>query len=184
MQGFAAPNVRRLQRGLTLIEVCVAAAVAAVLAGSAAPAFEAMNKRKAVDRLSAEIVSGIHFARSEAVARHVGVRLSFVPSTDGGTCVVVHTGSAHDCTCSATGTVQCVASAVPIKSTFVAAGSAVSVSANVGSMRFDQNNGTVSPAGTIRVTTSDGRAINHVVNIMARVRTCASGGSIPGVNPC
>jgi type IV fimbrial biogenesis protein FimT len=59
----------------------------------------------------------------------------------------------------------------------------VNVIANVASMRFDQTNGTVSPAGTIRVATN-GSEVRHVVNIMGRVRSCSPGGSAKGYIVC
>lgn len=58
------------------------------------------------------------------------------------------------------------------------------IRANVAPMRFDPTNGTVTPAGTVRVTGAGGRALHRVVSILGRVRSCSPGDSMSGVRPC
>ena len=181
---LASPVGRRAQRGLSLIESCIALAVVGVLAGAAAPSFEASRQKRAIDGSSAGIVADIALARSEAVARQQGVRVSVRPSADGGACLMVHTGAAGDCGCLTPAGAQCVGDATLIKSSLFSAMAPVALSASVASMRFDQNNGTVTPAGTLRVATTDGRTLHHVVNMMGRVRICSTGGKIAGVKAC
>jgi type IV fimbrial biogenesis protein FimT len=148
-----------------------------------ATSFIDSNKRRVLDGSAGELSTDLHFARSEAVARQQGVRVSFHPVA-GGSCMVIHTGSTADCGCDAGGAAQCGNGAALVKSSFFPASRGVAVAANVASMRFDPTNGTVTPAGTVRVSASSGLQINHVVNIMGRVRTCSPGGSAKGYKAC
>jgi type IV fimbrial biogenesis protein FimT len=182
MQALTAIAARRQQRGLTLIEACVALAVVAVLAGTAAPAIDGVLKSKRLEGQAGELAIDLRYVRSEAVARNEGVRIRF-QSLEGGTCTVIHTGASTDCSCTSSGIAQCSNGATALKTTFYPAGG-VAIQANVASMRFDPGNGTVTPAATIRVIGADGRAIHHVVNMVGRVRSCASGKAVHGVRAC
>lgn len=171
------------QRGLSLIEICVVLAIVSILAGSALPSFESMLEARRLEGQAAELAIDLRYVRSEAVARNGGVRVSF-QTPAGGSCVIVHTGATADCTCHASGVAQCSNGATALKTTFYPAGRGTSVHANVASMRFDPSNGTVSPAGTVRVSGSGGAQVNHVVNILGRVRTCSPGSSAKGYKAC
>jgi type IV fimbrial biogenesis protein FimT len=183
MQVFAALAARRQQRGLTLIEACMTLAIASVLVGTALPSFTQSNQKRVLHGRAGEIATDVYLARSEAVARQQGVRMSFY-SVTGGSCMVIHTGSTADCGCNAAGAAQCTPGADLVKSVFYPATGGVAVTANVASMRFDQTNGTVSPAGTVRMIASNGTEVRHVVNILGRVRTCSPGSSAQGYKAC
>jgi type IV fimbrial biogenesis protein FimT len=182
MQVFAALAARRAQRGLTLIEACIALAVVAVLAGAAAPSFDGVLKSKRMEGQAGELAIDLRYVRSEAVSRNEGVRIRF-QTVVGGTCTVIHTGAATDCSCGAGGVAQCSNGAAALKTVFYPAGG-VAIQSNVSSMRFDPSNGTVTPAATIRVVGADGRAIHHVVNMVGRVRSCSSGAAVAGLKAC
>ena len=171
------------QRGLSLVEVCVVLAIVSILAGSALPSFDSMLVSRRLVGQAAELALDLRYVRSEAVARNEGVRVSF-QTPAGGSCTIVHTGAAADCTCDGSGVAQCSNGATALKTTFYPAGRGTSVHANVASMRFDPINGTVSPAGTVRVSTNSGAEVHHVVNILGRVRTCSPGGSAKGYKVC
>jgi type IV fimbrial biogenesis protein FimT len=171
------------QRGLTLIEACATLAIASILVGTAVPSFIDSNKNRTLDGSAGELATDLYLARSEAVARQQGVRVSFHVA-GAGSCLVIHTGATADCTCDEGGAAQCIGDATLIKSTHFAASRDVSVAATVASMRFDQTNGTVSPAGTVRLRTSNGAEVRHVVNIMGRVRSCSPDGSAKGYKVC
>ncbi len=180
MQGKSFPDQ---QRGVTLIECCATLAIVSILAGTALPSFDSMLKTRRLEGQAAEMAIDLHYVRSEAVARNEGVRVSF-HNVAGGTCTLIHTGSTADCSCDSSGTATCTGGAMALKTLFNAAASGTSIQANVASMRFDPNNGTVTPTATVRVTGADGRAIHHVVNIMGRVRSCSPAGAMPGLKPC
>lgn len=176
-------SLRNSQRGLTLIEICATLAIASVLAGTALPSFIESNQKRVLDGSAGEIATDVYLARSEAVTRQQGVRMSF-HAVAAGSCMVIHTGSTADCTCDAGGAAQCTNGAELIKAAFYPAARNIVVTANVSSMRFDQTNGTVSPAGTVRLIAGGGKEVHHVVNIMGRVRTCSPGRSAQGYKAC
>jgi type IV fimbrial biogenesis protein FimT len=184
MQVFTAIAARRQQRGLTLIELMSVVAVVGVLAGTAVPAFDKFQQRRSLDGAALQTLTDFHFARSEAVARNAAVRLSFLSAPDGAQCVVVHTGAAGDCVCGTAGVAQCGAPATALKVQSVPAGQGPNITANVSSMLIDPVRGTVSPAGTIRITQAGGTEIRHVVSMMGRVRSCAASGSVYGYKAC
>ncbi len=68
-------TVRRLQRGVTIIELLMALTIGALLMGVGIPAYESLvrNNRLATD--TNELVASIHYARSEAIKRGVPVRI-------------------------------------------------------------------------------------------------------------
>jgi type IV fimbrial biogenesis protein FimT len=180
MQGKSFPD---RQRGVTLIECCATLAIVGILAGTALPSFDSLVKTHRLEGQAAEMAIDLRYVRSEAVARNQGVRVSF-HSTAGGTCTLIHTGSTADCNCDSSGTASCTGGSSVLKTLFQPYASGMSIDANVASMRFDPNNGTVTPAATVRVTGADGRAIHHVVNILGRVRSCSPAGAMPGLKPC
>lgn len=171
------------QRGLTLIEVATALAIAAVLIGTALPSFEDTKQRSRLEGIAGELVTDLHYARSEAVTRNEGVRFSF-RSDASGSCTLIHTGANADCSCTAAGAATCSNGATLLKSSFHPLSAGTSVSANVPSMRFDASNGTVTPAGSVTIATATGVSLRHVVNIVGRVRTCSPDGSARNVKPC
>ncbi len=167
------------QRGVTLIEASITLAIVGILAGSALPSFkESLDKRK-VEGFSSEVGTDLRYARSEAVARNAGVRVSFYQG-----CYVVHTGSRADCVCDGQGPAVCTGDAVALKTVNAASARGVQVVANVSSLRFDPTNGTTSPTGTICTVPASGRSVHHVVNIMGRVRTCAQAVAGAPCAPC
>jgi type IV fimbrial biogenesis protein FimT len=167
------------QRGVTMIEVCIVIAIACILAGSALPSFtESLDKRR-VEGVSSEVGTDLRYARSEAVARNTGVRVSFYPA-----CYVVHTGNRADCQCDGQGPAVCTGGAVQLKTVNTASARGVHVVANVSSMRFDPSHGTTSPTGTVCTVPASGRSVHHVVSIMGRVRTCSPAAAGAPCAPC
>lgn len=71
--------------GLTLIELLITIAVAAVLLGIAAPSFTALIENNRAANAANELLGSLQHARSEAVKRARTVRLC--PSADGASCV-------------------------------------------------------------------------------------------------
>jgi len=171
------------QRGLTLIEVCMTLAIAVVLLGTAIPSFQRQTLQRSIEGTASQLVTDLQFLRSEAVARNQPVRVSFA-SVAGGSCYVMHTGGAGDCTCNASGPATCVDGAQEIKTTFLPDASGARLQTNVASMVFAPLHGTVTPASTIRVVGADGRAIHNVVNIMGRVRSCSPSNAVRGYPAC
>ena len=176
------PAARR-QRGLTLIEACTVLAVTVVVATSAAPDMRDLIDTRRLDGAATQLATDIQYVRSAAVARNEPLRLSLHPSP-GGSCYVIHSGAADQCSCDVAGPAQCVGGARELKTVTLADAERLSLQANVGSVLFDPLHGTSSPTGTLRVIGSRGRAVHHVINIMGRVRSCSPQPAVPGYRAC
>lgn len=172
------------QRGLTLIEASVTLAITAALATSAVSGFSDLRQRRQIEGVAAELASDLQFVRSEAVARNQGVSISFSTTPSGASCYVIHTGPKSACTCAADGAAQCMGAAEPIKAVQAPAGIEVTVQGKASSMNYHPVRGTTSPSATIDIARPQGAGLQHVVNVLGRVRTCSPGASLPGYKAC
>jgi type IV fimbrial biogenesis protein FimT len=171
------------QRGITLIEACIVLAVTAIVAGSAAPGMQNLIDARRLDGAATQLATDIQFIRTEAVARNEALRLSW-HAAPAGSCYVIHTGSANQCSCLVTGPAQCSGGAREVKTVTIAGAEHVGLHANVASVLFDPLHGTSTPAGTWRVIGAGGRAVHHVINVMGRVRSCSPQAAVPGYRAC
>ncbi|HZF78159.1 MAG TPA: GspH/FimT family pseudopilin [Rubrivivax sp.] len=180
-QRHARSALRARQAGVTLVESLMVLAVTVVVLGAAVPSFEAAREKRQLEGVAAQLETDIHHARSLAVARSTTLRITFQDNT-AGSCYVVHSGNAGDCTCAADGSAACRPGAKSFQAVHWPAGGPVRVVSNSRSLVFDEVRGTVSPTATVRV---QGRqhAIHQVVNIMGRVRSC-SPSALPGYKAC
>ena len=170
------------QHGITLIEASIVLAIAAIIASTALPSFQALIEARRLAGVAAELASDVHFVRSAAVARDRTLRLSFHAGAEF-SCYVIHTGSAAQCACTGSGPAQCSGDAVELKTVTLPAGG-VSVQANVGSIVFDPVHGTSTPTATLRIADAHGHAVHHVLNIMGRIRSCTPQATVPGYRVC
>lgn len=172
------------QYGMTLIEVIVVLGILGVLASLAIPSYQGFQERYRLEGYAMALVTDIHFVRSESVAHNRGLRISF--GTDaGGTCYLIHSGNASDCTCNSNGSAQCGDTTNSIqKSVGLATALGVRLQSNVASMLFDPSRGTTTPSGSINVIGQSGNSIRQVVNIMGRTRTCSPQGKVSGYKVC
>lgn len=173
----------RRQRGVTVVESSVVVAVVAVLTGIATPSFESAIQRRHLEGAAAQLETDIHHTRMMAVARNAPLRISFSTGSLG-SCYVIHSGSANQCSCDAGGAAVCQGAAVAERSVFFAAGATLSLQSNARSVLFDPHRGTSSPTATLRLTSRNGLAIHQVVNIMGRVRSCSPAPAVSGYRAC
>ena len=173
----------RRQRGLTLVECSVAAAIVAVSIGAVAPSFDKMVQRRHVEGAAAQLETDILYARSLAVARNQSLRVSFT-SNASVACYVIHTGGAKDCPCNSEGVAMCSNGAEALRTVPFSADAPVAVRSNSGSILADATRGTISPTATMRVEGRGGETLQVVVNIMGRVRACAATAGLPGYPRC
>ena len=174
---------KRGSRGFTLVEACTVVAVVAIVASAAAPDFRGFIENRRLNGVAAQLATDIQFIRSEAVLRNSALRLSFHADT-WGTCYVLHSGSAKQCSCTADRPATCEGDARQIKTVVLPARDRIGVQANVASILFDPLHGTSTPTGTLKLVAASGRAVHHVVNIMGRVRSCSPDGAVPGYRVC
>ena len=72
------------QRGFTLIELIITLAIAVIVMAIGVPSFQEMMRNNRAATHANEILTGLNFARSEAVKR--GVIVSLCPSADQASC--------------------------------------------------------------------------------------------------
>ena len=173
----------RSERGLTLIELALTLCIIAILVGAGVPSFTQARDRRHLEGAAAQLVTDIRLARSLAVSQRASVRLA-VQHGGGGSCYVLHTGSAGDCTCTGAGVSRCGAGAQALRTAGFDGAGPVQLSSNTGSMLFDPDRGTVTPTGTISLQLASGQTLRQIVNIMGRVRTCSPAAAMPGYPKC
>lgn len=79
---------RDAARGFSLIELLVTIAIAAIIAGVAAPSFSKMVNANRIQTAASALQSDMMYARTEAVKR--GLPVSICPSTDQATCTTTN----------------------------------------------------------------------------------------------
>ena len=173
------------QRGLTLIEALMVLAVVSIAIGSAVPSLSSLRQRADLGGTAAQVETDVQFAKSQAVASNRTTQLTLRESTDG-TCYMVHTGPAANCTCSGRANVQasCTGDAELLRAVSFAGQGPVQVRSASKSLTFDPFRGTVTPTATLRVEGKDGRAIHQVVNLLGRVRSCSPNGRVVDERAC
>jgi type IV fimbrial biogenesis protein FimT len=174
--------------GFTLIELMACVAVCAVLALIAVPSLQRWTEARRLDGVANELAADLRLARSEAISRHQNVRIGFrgvtTPSTALSNCYVVYVGALDACRCTPQGPAACDADGQAIRSVALPAQDRLSLQANVATMSFDAQHGTSTPAATLRLASASGLAIQHVVNVLGRVRSCSPRGAVPGYRAC
>ncbi|CAN5670365.1 N/A [soil metagenome] len=173
----------RHQRGFTLVEAAVVVAITGIIASTAAPALQGFIETRRLEGAATQLATDIQFVRTEAVARNTPVRMSF-RAIDAGSCYVIHTGAVDACECAATGPAVCAGDARQIKTVFLPAAGHVLVQSNVRSVLFDPLHGTSTPTGTLRMTDAHNHIVQHVINVMGRVRSCSPGAEVSGYRAC
>ncbi len=90
--------------GFTLVELLVVVAVIVIVLILAAPSFREMIEMQRLRSISAQVVTDVQFARSEAAARQRRIFMAFQSGTSPGmTCYIVYAcASESGCTCSCT----------------------------------------------------------------------------------
>jgi type IV fimbrial biogenesis protein FimT len=173
----------RHQAGLTLIESLMALAVVGVLLGSVLPAFGTALERRHLEGAAAQLKTDIQYTRSQAVAANEPLRMRFQQHATG-SCYVVHNGPAQACSCLPDGSASCGSDGQSYRSVGFAREGSVQLQSNVNTILFSPHLGTITPAGTLRLTGREARTVQVVVNLMGRVRTCSPGASVTGYAAC
>ncbi len=154
----------------------------AISLGCAIPTFSSYRDHLRLQHASAQLVSDLQWARSESGRRNRPVRWSWRAYPDG-VCYFLHTGSPSHCHCSLS-SVHCEPGSRLLKSVRWARKDPISFQSNVASIHFDPALGTSTPAARLKLTTLQGKSIEHVINVMGRIRTCSSTNHHLGLPRC
>lgn len=170
-------------RGFGLIEACIVIAIIGIVAAGAVPSMQGLLDGRRLAGAATQLAADIQFTRSEALLRNRALRLT-LHNLSNASCYLIHTGSAAQCACRASGPAACSGGAQAIKTVVWPADERVVLLGNVASILFDPVHGTSTPTGTLRVIGTQGRAVHHIVNIMGRVRSCTPSGLPAGYPSC
>lgn len=170
--------------GFTLVELMVCVAVCAVLALIAAPNLQRWKEVRQLEGVAHELAADLRLARSEAITRHQNVRIGFRGVTASSNCYVVYVGAIDACRCTSDDAAACEGDGQAIRHVALHTGPRLSLQSNVATMSFDAQHGTSTPAGTVRLASASGLAIQHVVNLLGRVRSCSPQGAVAGYRAC
>lgn len=171
----------RKGRGFTMVELAIVVALAAILLGLAAPSFINTLARKRMEGVAEVFGTDLQYARSEAVARNLEVRLTAVAAN--GCYIVYAKPDAATCTC--TPAASCTAPATEIK-TVGFGGTGTVIAANA-SFNFEPLRGMIADASSPSLTFSSTRGpwqLTTSVTPFGRASTCSPSGSLKGYPSC
>lgn len=171
-------------RGFTMIELMVVVALAAILLSLAAPSFINTLARKRLEGIAEVFGTDLQYARSEAVAKNLEVRLA---TGAGGACYTVFVWrGAGACTC--TPAVSCVTGVVATDPTelktvdFTGTGVAVTPST---SFPFDPVRGMLDANQAVTFSSSTGPwQLTTAVSLVGRASTCSPSGTLKAYASC
>jgi type IV fimbrial biogenesis protein FimT len=171
-------------RGFSLIELMTIVVVTGIVVTAALPSLAGWVDDQRLRGTAGELAADLQHARLEAVLRNENVRWSVQAESEGAACYLVHTGAAGACRCEPSGAARCDAPAEALKAVPLATDRGLALQASASSVLFAAEHGTATPAATLRLSGRDGRAVQHVVNVMGRVRTCSPQGQLTGYRSC
>lgn len=161
-------------RGLTLIELLISIAILAILAAIATPSFTSFIDRtrltSAVDALNADL----QLARSEALRSNQTVGINF--QTGSAWCYGAALGSAS-CDCSVSS--SSAAGYCNYKRVTASSTSTVTLSASTfatGSTSFDTGRGFLTSAGSVTLTSTQGKQAQVSLSLMGVASVCGLSG--------
>jgi type IV fimbrial biogenesis protein FimT len=182
MNCFSNFKSQAIQRGFSMIEHVVALSVISTVVGTVAPAFNEARDRHSLRGFAGQLESEIQWARSSAVASNERIRFSFQTEA-AGSCYVVHTGNAGDCSCVGAQTAVCRGNARALRSVHLGPDSRTLLRSNA-SFAFDPTLGTVTPTATLELRNRRNETVRLIVNVMGRVRSCTPTAGLEGYPEC
>ncbi|MBT9491670.1 MAG: GspH/FimT family pseudopilin [Paucibacter sp.] len=159
-------------RGYSLIELCVCVAIPAILLAMTVPALDQLKQRQRLELVAQTVMTNLQQARSEAISQTDAVHMRFSRHATG-SCYILHTGTAGQCSCASDGQATCSATERVLKLEWIPSTHNIAIRANVSNMSFQARQGAVTSTGSIDISSSNGDTIRHVVSIAGRVRSCS-----------
>ncbi len=184
-------------RGFTLIELMMVIALVAILVTLAAPSFYDLILLQRLKSVTAQVMTDLQLARTEAAGRNLPVQVRFSSNT-AETCYVLYTGHPNDCNCVNT-PVCTVSPQQEVRTVHVPASTGVSVRtvfAETNPFSYDPATGALTLAAQdtgvdattpIRIKSSldSQRVLNVLVKYSGRPTLCApSGSTVTGMTAC
>lgn len=176
-------NTPRRMQGLTLVELCAALGVCAVLASQALPAIARLRQMQDLRGTAHALASDLRLARAEAARLSDSVFFR-VSGKGANACYLLYAGERNDCDCAGGQAVCQSPGSTVIKAEWLDARRGLSLSSNAETLEFQHRQGLTTQTGSIEVRLTDGTAIRQVVAISGRVRSCASSGPVAGMPSC
>jgi type IV fimbrial biogenesis protein FimT len=176
--------IRAREKGLSLIEICMASSVVSILTCMTLPSFQSMLALRQLEGVANELWHDLQYVRASAISLNQNIQFQLQTHPSGINCYVIHTGNSGDCICQTTPLrAVCNPGSRALK-TVILPISRIQLSATRHRLSWSSNRGTVSPSATFRISSADGRSIVHVINIHGRVRTCSPDGRVKGIPRC
>ena len=193
------------ERGLTLIELMVVVAVAAVILLLAAPSFRDLILMQRLKAVNAQVVADVAFARSEAISRgnFVQVRFQSISGASGMSCYIIYSRidslNSPLCDCTAVAGSRCTdARTGEIRTVQLLNSESVKVTTPTGAVSHftldPRTGGIVLPPSDadeapvdfflIEALIDGSRRFRDIVGQSGRVSVCAPSGSRVGVDAC
>ena len=176
-------DFRTSQRGVSLVELCVVAAIVGVLLAAAVPAMHKLRQAQRLQAVAQTVMVDLKQLRSEAMQASEAVHMRFSQHVEG-SCYILHTGASGACRCESEAVTACPAEGRVLKQEWIPASRGIAVRANVTAISFQPRQGTATMAGRIEIVGADGAAIHHVVSIAGRARSCSPSGTIGNLPRC
>lgn len=173
----------RIQRGFTLVELCVTVGICATVLGQAIPALSKFRQQQALRAAAQALASDLRFARAEAARINDSVNFR-VSGKGANACYVLHTGARNDCDCAGGKAVCKSAGSAVLKAEWLDTRQGMRLSSNAETLQFQYRQGLTTQTGSIDVALDGGPAIRQVVAITGRVRSCSSAGKLSGLPQC
>lgn len=175
----AITSTRRVQQGITLIELMIVLAVAAILAVMAAPSFRDQVVSQRVKGAAEGLVAALQNTKAEAIKTNSVTRIVFTPAATNNVhadwCYGMTPPGAATCVCTvdADPTNDCAVGTVVQSADFTD----VSVTFNTANTRsFNPLRGT-GTAGTVIFSSDNNKSLGVTISGIGRIRICRPAGT-------
>lgn len=171
------------QRGVSLVELCVATAIVGVLLAAGLPAMQKFRQSQRLQAVAQTVMTDLKQLRSEAIQAGEAIHMR-ISQHEQGSCYILHNGASGACRCESETETACSGEARVLKQEWMPVSRGISVRANVTAISFQPRQGTATVAGRIEITGSDGTAIHHVVSVAGRTRSCTPSAGFANLPRC
>lgn len=185
-------NSYRIQSGFTLIEMMVTVSVLVILMTVGIPSMKTLIDNNRLKGAAESVMSELYFAKSEAIKRNAGARVSF--TTNGSTTWCYGVTTKASCDCSVTDVTNANACTINNSGTNVLKRGGSTDYADISLPRdpvgtfdiaFDQVRGKAN-TDSIKFESPGGKRLEVRVSVLGRVRICTPTGTtkVPGYPTC